>query len=70
MYTLYRYGHLDEIWGLLRSIVPQFQLPELPVERPAELEPKPESVVPESGLGDETSSEQPKVSISVVWLVV
>lgn len=54
-----RYGHLDEIWGLLKNIVPQFQLPELPVEKPAELELKPESAVPESGLGDDAVSEQP-----------
>ena len=50
---------MDEIWGLLRSIVPQFQLPELPAEKPAETDLKPESAVPESGLGDDAVSEQP-----------
>lgn len=71
---LHRYGHLDEIWGLLKNIVPQFQLPELPVDKPVELEPKPESVVPESGLGDDLASEQPlkdgKVCLSLTRVSV
>lgn len=44
---------------MLRNIVPQFQLPELPAEKPAETDCKPESAVPESGLGDDAVSEQP-----------
>lgn len=50
---------MDEIWGLLKTIIPNYQLPELPMEKPAEAELKPESAVPESGLGDDAVSEQP-----------
>lgn len=56
---LSRYGHLDEIWGLLREILPQFKLPELPSEKSADADLKPESAVPESGPADDTVSEQP-----------
>ena len=56
----YRYGHLDEIWGLLRDVIPQFQLPPEPSpEKLTELDPKPDSAAPESGMGDDTLSEPP-----------
>lgn len=55
----YRYGHLDDIWNLLRDICPQFKLPELPTEKPAgEIDAKPESAAPDSAVGDDANADQ------------
>ena len=38
----YRYGHLVEVWNLLRGSLPEFKLPEPPAEPPAEGEQPPQ----------------------------